>query len=338
MATYDLSPRDIALYQRSNEYLSRLNALDPYSREYANVYNDYIDTIDQLSNRDFRASLNPTLLEFAPMTRPKVQPRVSEPVQQPKASKPVQLAPADNILYRSRPTNQQPAISSGYPEYTPKELATRFVGGQEGSSQPRMSFRELAAGYQSNVDTPSEITPYGITVSSLDWTTYPYTSAEPQPSTVEERAIAPYSMYGAMGPVLQTAKENTQRSSSKGQAKSQSSSTTSRRTPVPYGIYGAMTPVLETAGVNTQRRAEPNSANYLQAIDLPPMMIEDNIKPLVQYINNTTNSSIKKGQNTPVNIPSYFGPSPFMYSPPYAQALSELSEWGQDIPTVFDWY
>ena len=79
--TYDLNPRDIALYQRSNEYLSRLNDLDPYSREYANVYNDYVDTIDQLSNRDFRASLNPTLLEFAPMTRPRVQPRAPEPVQ-----------------------------------------------------------------------------------------------------------------------------------------------------------------------------------------------------------------------------------------------------------------
>ena len=298
--TYDLNPRDVALYQRSNEYLSRLNALDPYSREYANVYNDYVDTIDQLSNRDFRASLGSTLLEFAPMTRPKVQPRAPAPVQQPRASEPVQLAPADNILYRNRPTNQQPAVSSGYPEYTPKELATRFVGGQEGSSQPRMSLRELAAGYQSNMDTPSEVIPYGITVSSPDWAAYPYTSAEPQLSTVDERTVAPYSMYGVMGPVLQTAKESAQRNSSK-------------------------------------KQAEPNGTDFPQAIDLPPMMIEG-IKPLVRYINNTTNSSIKRGQNTPVNIPSYFGPSPFMYSPPYAKALSELSEWGKDIPGVYSWY
>lgn len=356
--TYDLSPRDVALYQRSNEYLSRLNALDPYSREYANVYNDYVDTIDQLSNRDFRASLGSTLLEFAPMTRPKVQARAPEPVQQPRASEPIQLASADNILYRSRPTNQQPAVSSGYPEYTPKELATRFVGSQEDSSQPRMSLRELVAGYQSNMDTPSEVipygiavhspyweaypytmaesqtqevVPYGITVSSPDWKAYPYTSAEPQ------SPVIPYGVYSAMGPVLQTAKENAQRSSSKGQAKSQSSSTTSKRTPVPYGRYGAMTPVLETARINAQEQVEPEGTDFPQAIDLPPMMIEG-IKPLVRYINNTTNTSIKRGQNTPVNIPSYFGPSPFMYSPPYAKALSELSEWGKDIPGVYSWY
>ena len=32
LRTYDLTPSDIALYQRSVEYLSRLNDLDPYSR------------------------------------------------------------------------------------------------------------------------------------------------------------------------------------------------------------------------------------------------------------------------------------------------------------------
>ena len=188
--TYDLNPRDIALYQRSNEYLSRLNDLDPYSREYANVYNDYVDTIDQLSNRDFRASLNPTLLEFTPMTRPKAQ---------PKASEPVQLAPANNILYKSRPTNQQSPVSSGYPEYTPKELASRFVNGQEGSPNPPMSFRELAAGYQSNMGTPPEVTPYGITVHSPYWEDYPYTSAKPQPKAKSVQAdIPPMMMEGSL--------------------------------------------------------------------------------------------------------------------------------------------
>lgn len=71
--TYDLTPSDIALYQRSVEYLSRLNDLDPYSGEYRDVYNDYLDTIDQISNRDFKASLRPTVAEFAPLVRPQVQ-------------------------------------------------------------------------------------------------------------------------------------------------------------------------------------------------------------------------------------------------------------------------
>lgn len=71
--TYDLNPSDEALYQRSNEYLSRLNALDPYSREYSDVYNDYLNTIDQISNRDFKASLGSTVTKFAPLVRPQVQ-------------------------------------------------------------------------------------------------------------------------------------------------------------------------------------------------------------------------------------------------------------------------
>lgn len=77
--TYDLTPRDIALYQRSNEYLSRLKALDPYSGEYRDVYNDYLDTVDQLSNRDFKASLRPTVAKFAPLVRPQVQKVQAQP-------------------------------------------------------------------------------------------------------------------------------------------------------------------------------------------------------------------------------------------------------------------
>lgn len=355
--TYDLNPRDIALYQRSNEYLSRLNALDPYSREYANVYNDYVDTIDQLSNRDFRASLNSTLLDFAPMTRPRAQPRVSEPEMTPygiAVSSPNWKAlPYTTAESQPRAANQQKGLSHMYAD----------------SSEPTPQGLALM---QQVAPQTQEVTPYGITVHNPDWEAYPYTVAEPQsrnedstlsyigpvagpygaivpymqvpreqaelpPSTVSERTVAPRGIYGAMSPVLQTAKESAQRGSSKKQTESQSSSTSSRRTPVPYGLYGAMTPVLETAGVNTQRQAEPNNTDYPQAIDLPPMMIEG-IKPLVRYINNTTNTSIKKGQNTPVNIPSYFGVSPFMYSPPYAQALSELSELGKDIPGVYSWY
>ena len=93
--TYDLNPSDIALYQRSNEYLSRLNVLDPYSREYRDVYNDYLDTIDQISNRDFKASLRPTVAEFAPLFRPQVQ---RAPVQPQIPSRTEKLDRAQNIL------------------------------------------------------------------------------------------------------------------------------------------------------------------------------------------------------------------------------------------------
>lgn len=163
MATYDLSPRDIALYQRSNEYLSRLNDLDPYSQEYANVYSDYVDTIDQLSNRDFRASLGSTLLEFAPMTRPRAQPRASasaqqpktsETAQQPKVSEPVQLAPADNILYRNRPPTQQ-EFHRPVP-ITPSTTSFRDLPtlGQDMSlAHVRSLPIELALTYQTNMDT-----------------------------------------------------------------------------------------------------------------------------------------------------------------------------------------
>lgn len=354
--TYDLNPRDVALYQRSNEYLSRLNTLDRYSREYANVYNDYVDTIDQLSNRDFRASLNPTLLDFAPWTRPRAQPRAPEPEVTPygiTVSSPEWKAlPYTIAESQPRAANQQ------------KGLSHMYADSAQPTSQGLALMQQIAPQTQ-------EVTPYGITVHSPNWEAYPYIAAEPQsrnedstssyigpvagpygaivpymqvpreqaelpPSTVGERTVAPRGIYGAMSPVLQTAKESTQRNSSKKQEESQPSSTTSKRTPVPYGIYGAMPPVLETAGVNTQRQAEPNGSDYPQAIDLPPMMIEG-IKPLVRYINNTTNDSIKRGQSTPVNIPSYFGVSPFIYSPPYAQALSELSEWSKDIPGV-SWY
>ena len=96
--TYDLNPSDIALYQRSVEYLSRLNALDPYSREYRDVYNDFLDTIDQISNRDFKASLRPTVAEFTPLVRPQVQ-RVQAQPQTP--SRKEKLNKAQDILNNS---------------------------------------------------------------------------------------------------------------------------------------------------------------------------------------------------------------------------------------------
>lgn len=96
--TYDLTPSDIALYQRSVEYLSRLNDLDPYSGEYRDVYNDYLDTIDQISNRDFKASLRPTVAEFAPLVRPQVQKVQAQP-QTPSTT--TKLNKAQNILNNS---------------------------------------------------------------------------------------------------------------------------------------------------------------------------------------------------------------------------------------------
>ena len=101
--TYDLNPSDVALYQRSNEYLSRLNALDPYSREYRNVYNDYLDTIDQISNRDFKASLRPTVAEFAPLVRPQVQ---RAQVQPQTPSRTAELNRAQNILNNLPPLKE----------------------------------------------------------------------------------------------------------------------------------------------------------------------------------------------------------------------------------------
>lgn len=86
--TYDLNPSDEALYQRSNEYLSRLNALDPYSREYSDVYNDYLDTIDQISNRDFKVSLGPTVANFAPLVKPQVQKAQVQPQTPSSANTP----------------------------------------------------------------------------------------------------------------------------------------------------------------------------------------------------------------------------------------------------------
>lgn len=128
--TYDLTPSDIALYQRFNEYLSRLNALDLYSREYKDVYNDYLDTIDQISNRDFKASLRPTVAEFAPLVRPQVQ-RV--PVQ-------------SQTLPRTTELNKTQNIPNNIPQ--PKQLS------------PLDSFEEqLLSGIQT---TPSNITPSNL--------------------------------------------------------------------------------------------------------------------------------------------------------------------------------
>lgn len=101
--TYDLTPSDIALYQRSNEYLSRLNALDPYSREYRDVYNDYLDTIDQISNRDFKVSLRPTVAEFAPLVRPQVQ---RAQVQPQTPSRTAELNKAQDILNNLPPLKE----------------------------------------------------------------------------------------------------------------------------------------------------------------------------------------------------------------------------------------
>lgn len=199
MPNYDLSPRDVALYQRSNEYLSRLNALDPYSREYANVYNDYVDTIDQLSNRDFRTSLNPTLLEFAPMTRPRVQPRASEPVQQPSVSAPVQVVPT---------------TSSGSLEYTPRELASMYQN----------SMNILRAAPTPKVEPQTqEVTPYGITVSSPDWDAYLDAPAKSQSQPRNKNHALSFinttdGPFGPVVPFLQAARTYAQRNSSKGQA------------------------------------------------------------------------------------------------------------------------
>lgn len=217
MATYDLSPRDIALYQRSNEYLSRLNALDPYSREYANVYNDYVDTIDQLSNRDFRASLNSTLLEFAPMTRPRAQPRAPEPVQQSKVSEPVQLAPADNILYRNRPTTQQefhrpvpitPSTTS------PQELRT---SGQNMSlAHVRNLPIELALTYQTNMDTlrtapePVQLAPADNILYRREFNSVPITPRMAPSYELKSPPIELAKMYEANTKKLRTAPEPTQ--------------------------------------------------------------------------------------------------------------------------------
>lgn len=330
MRDFELSPRDLALYIRSNEYLTRMNALDPYSQEYLNAYNDYIDTIDQLSDKEFRASLNGTLLDFAPS---RVQARVSPPVQQPRAAEPVtpygitvsspdwKALPYTTAESQPRAANQQ------------KGLSHMYADSSEPTSQGLALMQQVAPQTQ-------EVTPYGVAVHSPYWEAYPYTSAEPQsknenstssyispvagpygaivpymqvpreqaelpPSNVGERTVAPRGIYGAMSPVLQTAKDTAQGSSSKKQAKSQPSpSTVSERTRAPRGIYGAMSPVLATAGVTSQRQAEPNSTEPI----------------------------------TPVNIPSHFGVSPFMYSSPYAQALSALSEWSRDIPIIYNWY
>ena len=208
MATYDLSPRDIALYQRSNDYLTRMNALDPYSQEYINVYNDYVDTIDQLSNKSFRASLNPTLLEFAPMTRPKVQPRVSEPVQ---------LAPADNILYRNRPTTQQefhrpvpitPSTTS------PKELMT---SGQNMSlAHVRSLPIELALTYQTNMDTlrtapePVQLAPANNILYRREFDPVPVTPRMASSYELKSSPIKLAKMYEANTKKLRAASEPTQ--------------------------------------------------------------------------------------------------------------------------------
>lgn len=128
--TYDLTPSDIALYQRSNEYLSRLNVLDPYSREYRDVYNDYLDTIDQITNRDFKASLRPTIAEFAPLIRPQVQRAQVQP----------------QTLTRTAELNKTQNIPNNTPQ--PKQLS------------PLDSFEEqLLSRVQT---TPSNITPSNL--------------------------------------------------------------------------------------------------------------------------------------------------------------------------------
>lgn len=118
MRDFELSPRDLALYIRSNDYLTRMNALDPYSQEYANVYSDYVDTIDQLSDKEFRASLNGTLLDFAPLTRPRVQPRAPEPEVTPygiTVSSPNWKAlPYTTAESQPRAANQQKGLSHMY--------------------------------------------------------------------------------------------------------------------------------------------------------------------------------------------------------------------------------
>lgn len=253
--TYDLSPRDVALYQRSNEYLSRLNALDPYSREYANVYNDYVDTIDQLSNRDFRASLGSTLLEFAPMTRPRVQPRASAPVQ--------------------------------------KGLSHMYTDSLEPTSQGLTLMQQVAPNPAIEPQT-QEVVPYGITVSKPDWEAYPYTTAESQSESENPvfsyinsavgpyAAISPYSIYGAIGHNLQ--QEDSFKEQIKPQSKNKNPTLSYRDSIItPYGgvIFPSQVAEAYIQRNSSGEQAEPKSTASSQTINkLPPSGIEiSNLSP-----------------------------------------------------------
>lgn len=172
--TYDLTPSDIALYQRSVEYLSRLNDLDPYSGEYRDVYNDFLDTIDQISNRDFKASLRPTVAEFAPLVRPQVQ-RV--PVQSQTLSRTTELNKTQNI------PNNTPQ---------PKQLSPLDFFEEQLLSRVQTTPSNLESFY---IDTPYGLalhTPYGIDGVTL--TNYP--SRADTPDFLQEdmiRYLAPNS-------------------------------------------------------------------------------------------------------------------------------------------------
>lgn len=191
--TYDLTPSDIALYQRSVEYLSRLNDLDPYSREYRDVYNDFLDTIDQLSNRDFKASLGPTVAEFAPLVRPQVQKVQAQP-QTP--SRTAELNKAQDILNNLPPLKEAIFGTSSRNIQQPKQLS------------PLDSFElQLLSGIQTTpsnlesfyIDTPYGLalhTPYGIDGVTL--TNYP--SRADTPDFLQEdmiRYLAPNSLKQA---------------------------------------------------------------------------------------------------------------------------------------------
>ena len=152
LRTYDLTPSDIALYQRSVEYLSRLNDLDPYSREYRDVYNDYLDTIDQISNRDFKASLRPTVAEFAPLFRPQVQKTPVQPQLPPKtADRVAKINKAQEILNNLPPLKK--AIF-GPPSRTVD--LNRAQAALNNSSQLR---EEIFGTPSKNVQQPEQLSP-----------------------------------------------------------------------------------------------------------------------------------------------------------------------------------
>lgn len=187
--TYDLTPSDIALYQRSNEYLSRLNALDPYSREYRDVYNDYLDTIDQISNRDFKASLRPTVAEFAPLVRPQVQ---RAQVQPQTPSRTAKLNKAQATLNNSPQLREEIFGTPSRNAQQPKQLSPLDAFELQLLSNIQTTPSNLESFY---IDTPYGLalhTPYGIDGVTL--TNYP--SRADTPDFLQEdmiRYLAPNS-------------------------------------------------------------------------------------------------------------------------------------------------
>ena len=146
--TYDLTPSDVALYQRSVEYLSRLNALDPYSREYRDVYNDFLDTIDQISNKDFKVSLRPTVAEFTPLVRPQAQ-RVQVQPQTPSRTE--KLNKAQDILNNSSQLREE--IFGTPPRTTELDKAQNTL-----NNSPQLK-EEIFGAFPRNTQQPKQLSP-----------------------------------------------------------------------------------------------------------------------------------------------------------------------------------